>query len=58
MGVFLNLSVVALRQLVSGACSVVGMGDSGEKVVDLLTNRFTDHSQKLTTALQTANDRA
>ncbi len=57
MSVFQSLSVVALRQLVSGACSAVGIG-GGDKVVGFLTDRFTDHSLKLTTALQTANERA
>lgn len=58
MGVFQTLSVVALRQLVGGACTAVGASPVGEAVVDFLANRFTDHSSKLTTALQTANERA
>ena len=58
MGVFQNLSVVALRQLVGGACSAVGIGGAGAPIVDFLANRFTDHSSKLITALQTANERA
>ncbi len=57
MGVFQSLSVVALRQLVDGACSAVGI-KGGEKLVDVLTARFTDHSQKLTVALRNANERA
>jgi hypothetical protein len=57
VGIFQNLAVVALRQLVNGACSFVGVS-GGDKVVELLTNRFTDHSQKLTTALQNANEQA
>jgi hypothetical protein len=58
MSVIQSLSIVALRQLVGGACSVLGITGAGDKVVDFLTDRFTDHSQKLTTALQTANERA
>jgi serine/threonine protein kinase len=58
MGVFQSLSVVALRQVVRGACTAVGMGAGGDAVVNFLTNRFTDHSQKLTNALQTANEQA
>ena len=58
MGVFQSLSVVALRQLVGGACSKVGAGAAADDVVKFLASRFIDHSQKLTNALQTANDRA
>ena len=57
MGVFQSLSIVALRQVVGGACSTVGIS-GGDAVVGLLANRFTDHSQKLTVALQHANERA
>jgi hypothetical protein len=58
MGVFQTLSVVALRQLVGGACNAVGISAGGEAVVTFLTNRFVNHSQKLTSALQTANEQA
>jgi hypothetical protein len=58
MGVLQCLSVVALRQLVGGACNAVGMSGAGDDVVKFLTNHFTNHSQKLTNALQSANDRA
>ncbi len=58
MSIFQSLSVVALRQLVSGACNAVGLRGSGDEVAYFLTARFTDHSQKLTTALQSANERA
>jgi tetratricopeptide (TPR) repeat protein len=50
----LNLSGLALRQIAGGALQTVG----GEKLVDLLADRFTNQSQKLTAALQTANERA
>jgi tRNA A-37 threonylcarbamoyl transferase component Bud32 len=56
--VFQSLSVVALRQLVCGACNAVGMGAAADDIVRFLNDRFTNHSQKLTSALQTANDRA
>jgi hypothetical protein len=58
MSVFLSLSSLALRQLVEGACAALGVKDGGEAVVGFLTERFTDHSQRLTAALQTANGRA
>jgi hypothetical protein len=58
MGNFQNLSVLALRQLVNGACSTLGLSGGGDKVMDYLANRFTKHSQKLTTALQKANEQA
>jgi serine/threonine protein kinase len=58
MSVFQSLSVVALRQLVSTAGSAVGLGTTTDVIIDSLTKRFTDHSQKLTKALQTANERA
>ena len=40
------------------ASKAVGIDSGGEAVVKFLADRFTDHSQKLTAALQTANDRA
>jgi WD40 repeat protein/serine/threonine protein kinase len=58
MSVFQSLSVVALRQLVSAAGNAVGLGTTTDAIVDSLTRRFTDHSQRLTKALQTANERA
>src|SRR5256885_12037313 len=61
MGTLLNLSVVALRQVVTGACQAVG-GDLGGQaagaVVAFLTERFTDQSGRLTEALRGANERA
>src|SRR4051812_1776227 len=53
-----TLSVLALRQVVGGACAALGVKESGEAVVGFLTERFTDHSQRLTVALKTANDNA
>jgi hypothetical protein len=44
--------------VVGGALQAVGLGSGGDAVVGLLTERFTNHSQKLTRALQTANERA
>jgi formylglycine-generating enzyme required for sulfatase activity/serine/threonine protein kinase len=58
MSVFLSLSSLALRQLVEGACAALGVKDGGEAVVGFLTERFTDHSNRLTKALRQANDNA
>ena len=61
MSVFLSLSTFALRELIAGACETVGFKAGGEVtdvVVGFLTERFTDHSQRLTAALQSANEKA
>jgi hypothetical protein len=58
MSVFQSLSVVALRQLVSTAAGAVGLGTTTDAIMDSITKRFTDPSQKLPKALQTANERA
>ncbi len=58
VSVFQSLSVVALRQLVSTAGSAVGLGTTVDSIVDSLTKWFGDPSQRLTKALQTANDKA
>jgi serine/threonine protein kinase len=58
MNIFISLSSLALRQVVDGACAALGVKESGEAVVGFLTERFTDHSQRLTRALQTASDNA
>src|SRR5258708_770573 len=58
MGVFLSLSGIALRQVVGGVLQTVGLDKTGDAAIDFLTKRFTDHSQKLSNALQTANERA
>ena len=50
MPLLLNLSSLALKNLLEGACKVVGFR-AGEHafdgVVGFLTQRFTDHSQRL-----------
>ena len=58
MGLFQDLSVLALQQLVQSAANTVGLNVAGDALVTSLRVRFTDHSQKLTQALQTANERA
>ena len=58
MGIFLSLSGIALRQVVGGALQTVGLDKAGDGVIDYLTARFTDHSQRLTKALQSANEKA
>ena len=58
MGVFQRLSVLALRQVVNVAGNAVGISGAGDKTVDALTKHFADHSQKLTVALERANERA
>ena len=58
MSIFFSLSSLALRQVVEGACAAVGLKESGEAVVGFLTGRFTDQSQRLTTALRQASDNA
>ena len=61
MGIPWKLSVLALRGVAVGACQTLGF-EAGEKIVegvgDFLTQRFADHSQQLTEALQKANERA
>ncbi len=57
MGIFLSLSGIALREVVGGALQKVGLS-GGDAVIDVLTERFTDHSQRLTKALQSANERS
>ena len=59
MSILTHLSTFALRHVVDGACSRIGLqnlsekiGDvTSDKVVDFLTARFIDHSQRLTEAL-------
>src|SRR5438128_2613502 len=61
MGILANLSALALRQLVGGACEALGWSAGAGAAASLsnfLANRFTDHGQRLTLALQQANDRA
>jgi hypothetical protein len=58
MSVLLSLSTLAIREVVDGACVYVGIKKSGEDVVSFLTERFTDHSQRLTKALHSSNEKA
>jgi HEAT repeat protein/tetratricopeptide (TPR) repeat protein len=58
MAIYQSLAAFGVRQLVDGALNTVGLSAGGEAVVALLAARFTDHSRKLTVALQTANERA
>lgn len=61
MSLVLSLSTLALRKVVDGACtaaSVSGAGEAAVAVAAFLNERFTDHSQRLTRALQNANERA
>jgi formylglycine-generating enzyme required for sulfatase activity/tRNA A-37 threonylcarbamoyl transferase component Bud32 len=61
MNLILSLSTLALRKLVDDACATVGIkegGDAAVAVAAYLTDRFTDQSQRLTAALQNANERA
>src|SRR4051812_44599178 len=60
MGILLSVSGLALRGAVGAACEAAGVQGgvhAVDGVVRLLRQRFTDHSQRLTRALQTANDR-
>jgi hypothetical protein len=61
MGLVQTLAPLALRQVIAGACDALGLkvGDkAADAVVAFLTDRFTDHTQRLTAALQAANDKA
>jgi uracil-DNA glycosylase family 4 len=56
-----NLSALTLKQLVGGACQVLGCQagvDAAGGVVSLLAQRFTDHSQALVRALHRSNEHA
>ncbi len=58
MSVLLSLSALAIREVVDGACGYVGISDNSEDVFNFLTERFTDHSQKLSKALHSSNEKA
>src|SRR5690348_13742480 len=61
MGIVQHLSVLAVRELVEGACRALGCGPGAavtDAVVAFLGSRFHDHSQALSQALKRANDRA
>src|SRR4051794_20822700 len=61
MNIAQNLCALALKGVVGGACKVAGveagMG-AAEGVAGFLTQRFVDHSQALTRALQKATEQA
>jgi hypothetical protein len=57
MGLFRSLSLIALRQVTAGAAQAAGLAGA-EGVAGFLTDRFTDHSQRLVIALRSANERA
>ena len=65
MSILIHLSTFALRHVVDGACSRIGLENLSErigdvmsdKVVDFLTARFIDHSQRLKEALEKSNKR-
>ncbi|MBY0523464.1 MAG: protein kinase [Gemmataceae bacterium] len=61
MAVLHTLSSLALRGLLKGAAETLGvlaLREGADSVVNFLTRHFTDHSQRLTKALQLANERA
>src|SRR5437868_2755922 len=57
MSILLSLSTLAIREVVDGACACAGI-KNGTAVVGILTERFTDHSQRLTKALHSSNQNA
>jgi tRNA A-37 threonylcarbamoyl transferase component Bud32 len=61
MPILLNLSSLAVRQVLEGACKAAGLvaGEHAfDGVVKFLSERFTDQSQRLPQALHKANDSA
>jgi hypothetical protein len=61
MAIVQHLSVLAVRQVVDGACQALGCGvgaAAADAVVALLESRFHDHSLALSQALHRANERA
>src|SRR5437773_8280834 len=61
MAVLQQLSTLALKHVVDGACKAFGFvagASLGEAVTGFLGQRFADHSQRLTDALTRANDNA
>jgi serine/threonine protein kinase len=61
MAVLYKVSVLALRRLVEGVVKAVGfktVEGTADALVAMLGRHFADHSQRLTTALATANERA
>jgi hypothetical protein len=61
MAILQDLSALALRQVVGGLCQTAGVeagAAAAEAVCRHLGERFTDHSQRLSTALHKASDAA
>src|SRR5262249_61615556 len=61
MAVLQQLSTLALKHVVDGACKAFGFvagASLGEAVTGFFGQRFADHSQRLTDALTKANDNA
>src|SRR5438045_6750510 len=61
MAILLQLSTLALKHGVDGACKAFGFiagASLGDAVAGFLGQRFTDHSQRLSDALTRANDNA
>ncbi len=61
MRIAANLCTLALQQLIGGACRAAGVdpgANAVEGVITLLTRHFTDHSQRLTRALEETNQQA
>jgi tetratricopeptide (TPR) repeat protein len=61
MSIVHQLSVIALHHLVGGACQALKIpiaAEAANEVFGFLAERFTDHGNKLTGALETANQRA
>jgi serine/threonine protein kinase len=61
MPILLNLSTLAVRQVLEGACKAAGLiaGEHAfDGVVKFLADRFTDQSQRLPHALHKANENA
>jgi len=61
MSILQHLSSLALKPLLDGAAQALGLSaasNAAERLVTFLTDRFTDHSQKLHQALERSGDRA
>src|SRR5438552_90935 len=61
MSITQNLCALALKGVVGGACKLAGIEaglGAADGVAGFLTQRFVDHSQTLTRALQKANEQA
>jgi serine/threonine protein kinase len=56
MASLLKLSTLALNPLLKGTCWAVGLPGAADGVTGFLNKHFTNHSKRLTQALQKAND--